>query len=170
MTVSTPPSKGASGNEKSGYVVCDLEEGELFLRGPAHKVYRLKWRKTDKDRRRVLPVGRYSVTGYRVVRRDKKGVPWFISTTSHGYRKLVVRSNREARVRVDPVVLVNVRAEMEAGTLHAQMTINGKRPGRLLRKHPIGLSIYRDGKRIPVGYRFLDRRGQVIARGTFKYG
>ena len=150
------------------------------MRGPHHRVYRLKWNRDEQNRRRALPVGRYSITGYRVVRKDEKGVPWFVSTTSHGFRRIVVRSGEVKRIKIDPAVHVGVKATIHGEQLRAQMMIHGDRPGGggLMAgrhaghhaPHRIGLSIYRAGKRISIGYRALDRQGEVIASGTMQYG
>ncbi len=176
MTISSDTSiSGKSTNSKNtGYVTADVGEGELFLRGPHHRVYRLKWKHNEQDRRRALPVGRYSITGYRLARKDEKGVPWFVSTTSHGFRRLVVRSGEVKRVKIDPTVHVGVKAMIHGEELRAQMMIHGDRPGGLhVGKHAghrIGLSIYRAGKRISIGYRALDGQGEVIDSGTMQYG
>ena len=160
---------------KVGYVTWSLGagspgEGELFLRGPRHQRYRLKWKKADKDRRRALPVGRYTITGYRIVRKDKNDVPWFVSTTSNGYRKLVVKPGEVSRIKIDPAVYLKAEGTLHEGTLRAQMMVNGERHGGLHHRHQVGLSIYRQGKRIPIAYRALDRQGKVVASGTMKYG
>ena len=169
MTISDSSGTSTHGR-KTGYLTADVGEGELFLRDSHHRVYRLKWKRDEQDRRRVLPVGRYSITGYRVARKDKKGVPWFVSTTSHGFRKLVVRSGQVSRIKIDPTVHVGVRAMIHGEQLQAQMMIHGDRPGGLHAGHRIGLSIYRAGKRISIGYRALDGQGGVVASGTMEYG
>ncbi len=148
----------------------DLEEGELFLRGGHHQLYRLAWKSDDRDRRRPLPAGRYTVTGYRIVRQDKKGIPWFVSTTSHGYRHVFVREGEVTPIKIDPTVYLKVRGSMHGGELNAQVMLNGERQGGVHRGHQIGLSIYRGGKRIPIAYRALDRDGRAVASGTLQYG
>ena len=181
MTISSDTSiSGKSTNSKNtGYVTADVGEGELFLRGPHHRVYRLKWKRGEQDQRRALPVGRYSITGYRVARKDEKGVPWFVSTTSHSFRRLVVRSGEVRRVKIDPTVHVGLKAAIHGEQLQAQMMIHGDRPGggHMAGRHAghhalqrIGLPIYRAGKRISIGYRALDGQGEVIASGTMQYG
>ena len=97
-----------------------------------------------------------------------------MSTTSHGFRKLVVRSGEVSRVMIDSAVYVGVRATIHGEQLRSQMTIHGDRPvglhaGRHA-PHRIGLSIYRAGKRISIGYRALDGQGEVIAAGAMQYG
>jgi hypothetical protein len=32
-----------------------------------------------------------------------------------------------------------------------------------------GLSVYRDGKRVPVIYKVFDKKGKVLAQGTMNY-
>ena len=113
-----------------------------------------------------------------MARKDAKGVPWFVSTTSHGFRKLVVRSGKVKRVKIDPAVHVDVRATIHGEQIQARMMLNGDRPGGIIAGriagrhagHRIGLSIYRAGKRISIGYRALDGQGEIIASGTMQYG
>ena len=115
------------------------------------------------------------MTGYRVVRKDRKGTPWFLSTTSPGYRPLVIEGGKEVRVPLDPTVYLTLRSPLVGSTIRAQMCLLGKTganrhgSGRHV-KSQVGLSIYRDGKRLPIGYRVLDQGGRVITSGTMAYG
>ena len=150
-------------------------DGELFLRGPKKKIYRLEWRARDKDRRRALPPGHYTITGYRIARTDEHGKKWFLSATSHGHRKLQVTASKSLRVEIDPRIHLSTSAAAQAGKLRGSMMFSGDsaggRHGNLLKAaRRIGLSIYRSGKRIPISYRVLDNKNTELASGTMKYG
>ena len=147
----------------------------MFLRGSKREVYRLEWKAGDKDRRRPLPPGLYTITGYRLSRQDKHGEKWFLSATSHGHRKLQVASDKPARVEIDPRIHLSTNATARAGKLRGNMMISGDsaggRRGNLLKTpRRIGLSIYRSGKRIPIPYRILDNKKAELASGIMKYG
>jgi len=147
----------------------------LFLKGPQKKVYRLEWKSSDKDRRRALPPGPYTITGYRLARTDEHGKKWFLSATSHGYRKIHVLAGKPLKVEIDPRIHLSTNAEVQAGKLRGSMMISGDRAGGrhgilLKAVRRIGLSIYRSGKRIPIPYRVLDNKNAKLASGTMKYG
>lgn len=147
----------------------------MFLRGPKREVYRLEWKARDKDRRRSLPPGLYTITGYRLSRQDKHGEKWFLSATSHGHRKLQVASDKPARVEIDPRIHLSTSAATQAGKLRGSMMLSGDssggRSGDILKAaRRIGLSIYRSGKRIPIPYRILDNKKAELASGIMKYG
>ena len=127
----------------------------MFLKGPQKKVYRLEWKSSDKDRRRALPPGPYTITGYRLSRQDKHGKEWFLSATSHGHRKLQVSVGKPARIEVDSRIHLSTSATARAGKLRGSMIISGDsaggRHGDILKPtRRIGLSIYRSGKRVPI--------------------
>ena len=133
------------------------------------------WKASDKDRRRALPPGLYTITGYRLSRQDKHGKEWFLSATSHGHRKLQVSAGKPARVEVDPRIHLSMSATAQAGKLRGSMMISGDsaggRHGDILKAvRRIGLSIYRSGKRIPIPYRILDNKNAELASGIMKYG
>ena len=134
------------------------------------------WKASDKDRRRALPPGLYTITGYRLSRQDKHGKEWFLSATSHGHRKLQVSPGKPARVEVDPRIHLSMSATAQAGKLRGSMMLSGDRaggrPGDVLgiNSRRIGLSIYRSGKRIPIPYRILDNKNAELASGIMKYG
>src|SRR5688572_15185986 len=87
------PVASAPGPEaaRAGFLTTNIEEGSLFLKCTAGDHYRLEWPKQPPapaadsapqavpNRRRALPPGDYTLTGYRVVRRDARAVEWFIS-------------------------------------------------------------------------------------------
>ena len=132
-------------------------------------LYRLKWQKGDKDRRRALPAGNYRLTGYRISRTDSSGTPWFVSTTAHK-RRLSVKIGEELRLKIDPAIHINVKAVRCEGKLVGLVSIQGERHGGLFNTHRVGLTIYRDGKRLPARYRATGDDGSVLESGTVAYG
>jgi hypothetical protein len=161
--VATAPGKEATG---VGFLTSCFDEGSLFLASTSGEYYRLEWQNPTlpprPDRRRALPPGEYTLTGYRVLRRDAKGAEWFLSATGPAIRRLVVRGGEEQRVRVDETIRLTGTAHPEGGGVEIQLMIAGEKGS--------GLTLYRDGKRIDIGYRLADARKQELARGALKYG
>jgi hypothetical protein len=169
--VAAPPDNKVAG---AGFVTASFAEGALFLKNAMGEHYRLEWAKEPRtsaagsapkdvaDRRRALPPGEYTLTCYRVVRRDAQGGEWFISATGHHIRRLVVRAGEEQKIQVDETVRVTGRALPKDGEISIQLKIAGE--------HGSGLTIYRDGKRIDIGYRVLDGQSKELGRGTLDYG
>lgn len=176
MRVSASSSKttGKAGRE-TGYVASTIADGELFLRGPENRMYRLEWRSKDEQQRLALPPGHYTITGYRIARTDKQGKKWFLSATSHGHKKIKVTAGKTEKVEIDPRIHLSTTATARSGKIRGSMMISGDNAGgrqRNLLRPPrrIGLSVYRSGKRIPISYRILDNTGAELASGTMKYG
>ncbi len=112
---------------------------------------------------RSLDAGVYTLTGYRLIRRDKRGVTWFISTTApRGIRDLKVVAGKEETMEIDPSIVVDCSARRTKMGLRVTVTISGEIEA--------GLSIYRKGSRIPIVYRVLGKQGQVVATGKMEYG
>lgn len=137
-----------------------FERGALLLRGEDGHVVRLSWeeRGTDADRRRALPAGKYALVGYRLIRADEHGVPWHVSAGGKTIRELELAASSEQGVEIDPAILMapNVKHE-DFG-----VSVQGESGA--------GLTIYKDGKRIPLGYRRLDAHGKPLAEGKINYG
>jgi hypothetical protein len=169
--VTVAPRKEATG---IGFLTASFDEGTLFLKGSTGEHYRLEWpriqrapaadpaRKEVSDRRRALPPGEYTLTGYRVVRRDAKAVEWFLSATAFNLCRLIVRADEEQQVQIGDKIHLTGGAHPDAGRVEIQVMLAGEKGS--------GLSIYRDGKRIEIEYRLLDTQKNELARGTLKYG
>ncbi len=153
-----------------GFITPGFEEGSLLLKNEHGQFFRLAWEKGDlvssdnaaQDRRRALPPAVYTLTGYRIVRRDDKGSVWFVSATAQAIRRLTVSAGEEQKVSVDETILMQCKALPGDGNVTIQMMIQGE--------HHSGLTIYRDGKRIPMQYRMTDAQGKDITSGTMNYG
>lgn len=114
-------------------------------------------------RQRALGAGVYTIIGYRVIRRDKVGRKWFVSATApRGIRKFAVVAGKQKTLAIDELVTIDCSARRTKMGLRILVTVFGEIES--------GLSIYREGRRIPIEYRVLDAAGGVIARGGMEYG
>jgi hypothetical protein len=187
IAVDVPPQEAAgrsrAGRAADGVVTIalpegtELAEGEVFLRGGHHVVYRFSWKAGDNDRCRALPEVTYQVTGYRVARVAKDGTSWRVSTTSPGYRKVAVKAGEATALAIDPTVGFEVESRVEGGKIRGSAAPWGERLAvrdgadlRVGHERRIGLTIYRDGKRIPLAFGVLDKEGKVLETGGLAYG
>lgn len=154
-TVLTP-----SVTARGGTVTAGFERGALIVQAADGKQLRLSWEAPGVTAKSpiTLPDGEYSIRGYRVLATDSSGVPWVLSASGHSLGKFTVTHANNTQVAVDDTVrLVKkwTRSVVSVAVLGEGHT---------------GLSIYRDGKRIPMGYRLLDSSGAVAAEGSMDYG
>lgn len=157
-TVSAPPT-GARDDE--GSVLATFGVGEVFLRRREGGVLRLTWDAPPNDRvdgRRPLSAGTYDLIGYRIVREDEQGVRWHLSGSGRIQRGLVVEAGRVLRLDIAPGVQLRTRRMPRALSVSVQGYRNA------------GVSIYKDGRRIPMGYRLLGFGAAELLSGAMEYG
>lgn len=144
-----------------GVVTSDLKAGSIVLAGPKGDVT-LVWKAGDGDRARMLAPGAYRIRTTRV-EREKKGVHWFLSATARPKEaSRDVKAGGRLRLDVPATVHFNGQVQRRGERLQLGFGVKDDR-GR-------GLSVYRAGKRVPVTYKVLSKRGKVLAQGTMNYG
>ena len=121
----------------------------------------LVWSAKDKDRRRALPAGDYRLRTTRI-EREKDRAWWFLSSTGPAGRKIQVAPRSPTKLTIDDTVVFKGNARLHGNKLQLGFSING--PDKR------GLSVYKNGKRVPVTYKVLNNKGKVIARGQMNYG
>ncbi len=159
-------SAASDSTDDVGIVVPGFDRGSLFLKDEDGRYFRLAWEDDGlvgpRNQRRALPPGRYTLTGYRVIRGDANGDDWFISVTSKDLRPIEVMWNRETLIDPSDTIDVKSRVGWTKDGVGIFMTVQGERSS--------GLTIYRSGKRIPITYSLYDPSGGKIANGDMKYG
>ena len=147
-------------DEELGYVTLTQGIGAVLVKDADGQPWRLSWEADDQgtDRRRGLPPGSYDVTAYRMIDRSREDAEWHISVSGLREWKLEVDAGETAELEVDATV--HMRAGVRRGM--ASMSIVGM--------HGAGLSIYKDGRRIPINFRVIDSQGEVLAKGPMNYG
>ena len=155
----------------------------MFLKNGQGEITRLEWEPMEADagdrgksekrshqpvardggRLRALPAGTYTLTGYRVGREDDQGASWFISVILAHYDKhqITVRPGEISQIEIDPTVAVSCRANA-TGKFIVQAGLQGM--------HQAGLTIYRNGKRIPMGFSITAADGKLLESGGMNYG
>lgn len=146
---------------EKGFVEPGFDSGEVFVK-VSRETYRLVWKKGDKDRRRALPIGEHKITGYRISRTAKDGSRWILSTTSPGYRKVTIQSGKTVKLGIRAVLRCNFNIRGKPGRKRAGMVFLGQ--GRT------GITLYRNGKRIPMAVRLVNRRGRPSQESAMQYG
>lgn len=165
--VTAPPAKN---EEQAGFVKPGFEEGSLLLKNKDGAFFRLVWQNKEDgtpgtvadDLRRALLPGDYTLTGYTIVRRDDQKKEWFLWATGRAIRKLTVRAAEEQQVRVDETIQARFTARSGGDSIQIQVAISGE--------HHSGLSIFREGQRIPIHFHIASAQGHELATGTVEYG
>ncbi|MFT4538032.1 MAG: hypothetical protein ACI841_004836 [Planctomycetota bacterium] len=142
-----------------------LPEGEavLLLRDPSGKSFRLSWDAAEEgdvesDRVRALPAGTYALLTERFVMHSQDGTRWHSSSTKAHGRTLVVEADKE--LVLEPKTAIRVTRGI--GRDMVSMNIQSESGA--------GLSIYKDGIRIPIRFTMTDSAGEVQHRGKMNYG
>ena len=160
--------------EEVGFLTPSFDEGSLLLRDQAGDYVRLDWQKPQRsssdrkdsraeaDRRRPLLPGKYTLTNYRIARRNADGHEWSTSATGRMIRQIEVVAGQEQRVEVKAEIAMNCRARPVREGSDVQVTISGE--------HHAGLTIYRDGQRIPLGFVVRDAEGKELTTSPMRYG
>jgi hypothetical protein len=145
--------------EGFGTVSTNFGQGELFLSNKEGDSYRLSWgaESSKDDQVRALPAGVYDLRTYRIVSRVD-GEDWHLSGSAPSIKKVKVEAGENLLVKLEDTIHMG----SHIGGGRAQMSITGDSGS--------GLSIYRAGKRIPIGYRILNKSGDVVASGDMRYG
>ena len=173
IAVATTPESDAP---PGGDVVCNPFRAngravELLLRSPDQRVYELTWRAGDRDQRRRVPEGTYALLGYRISRRGADGKTWLLSTTANGEFTVPVAEGRTIRPPIDPRIHLRVRVGIQSKHLQVAAKIRGELwPPGLDEPWILGLSIYRDGIRLPLFCRALDANGETVLSSPMSYG
>jgi len=95
--------------------------------------------------------------GYRLLARDTAGVEWQLSAGGPALRELEL-SPGEQTLELDAGVHMSPRIKDSS----LQVGVQGDGGA--------GLTLYRAGKRIPLGYRVLDASGRELESGKIHYG
>ena len=147
----------------AAWVVPSFERGAVLRRAEDGSLVRLSWEgdpsvENAADERRELPAGSYTLVGYRLLARDEQKKTWHVSASAVKGVTLDVRAGRENRLEIEPTIQIVERVQSD-GLNVAVQGMNGA-----------GLSIYKEGKRIPLGFRRLDGQGRALGEGKIQYG
>lgn len=147
----------------AGFVIPNFGQGTVLLKDVDGKFHRLVWADAaEKDRRRALRPGVYAITGYTVTRADSNGKDWHVAGTGRMIGKLKVETGTTQAVKLADAIHLKLQAKRSGDTLLITADVQGE--------HHCGLSIYRDGKRIPLDWRVTGGNQQILASGTIEYG
>lgn len=160
-----PPPRAPGKREGSGRVTMSFAQGTAVLAGPDGEVTLAPDAETSEF---WLPPGKYRVRTTRIVRDN-----WIVSSAGTPEPALVVKDMRKERatqldvpetahLNVDETVRFQCHAKRHGAKLQLGFSINGA--------DRRGLTVYKDGVRVPVTYKVLAKDGEVLAEGTMNYG
>lgn len=130
--------------------------GEALLRDEAGTVWRLLW-SAGTGRTFALPSGSYGWVTYRLVEDA-----WHISATGTPLAKVEVRAGVKATIDAKDGIKVHLRGASTVAGVQAEVHVSGMIGG--------GLSIYRDGRRIPLTCIVIDESGVEVGSAGLNYG
>lgn len=142
-----------------GEVTASFERGALIVQHADGRAFRVTWEGVGDrgSQPRALPVGTYKVRGYRVLADDAAGVPWMLSSSGASLGVFTVAAGKTTAVPSD-------------GTVRLVKQRRGQTVSVAVQGHAhAGLTVYRNGKRIPMGYRLV-AEGKVVDEGPMAYG
>ena len=160
MRFDQPLPKGGPARTEPARVSSNLETGSIILAGPQGDVA-IHWKKSDEHRSRGLPPGTYRLRTVRI-EREQKGVHWFLSATSQPRKPMAFGSGAKVKLEVADTVHFKGKVKRMGRKLQLNFEIHSK-------THQ-GLSVYKNGKRVPVTYKLLSAKGEVLATGKMNYG
>ena len=143
-------------------IVKSRDAGSVVLAGPGGDEACIVWGAGQP--RASIASGRYTVRTTRIERK-KDDEHWFLSSCGPaGHKKQTIKLKRGENT-------------FKLGdTVHFEGMVRGWHGGRLVLGFAIrgadarGLSVYRQDKRVPVTFRVLDRKGNVLSEGPMNYG
>ena len=143
-------------------VKSSIGEGAVILRDEHQREIRLSWdKKGQAGETRALAPGIYTVVGYRAVKKSKDGTEWMITATSANFAKLIVKVGEIATVPVPKKILQSGRLLRHGSNSNVDMALTYGRGG---------VTIYKDGERIPMPFRVVDGSGKTVGTGNIEYG
>ncbi|MBL1150628.1 MAG: hypothetical protein HND42_10520 [Armatimonadetes bacterium] len=151
----TPGASDASGGE----VRAGFDRASVLLRNSDGKFVRLDWESGGGAEKSIhLPPGTYQLRGYRILKKAKDGTDWFISGIPPKPVDVRVEAGKRASLLSEDTITV------------ASRNVGGNLGMEIRGLHHSGVSIYRNGKRIPISYELLDAAGKVVESGRMTYG
>lgn len=128
----------------------------MLLRGGGGAVWRLAWTK-DGPRRFAVPAGDYAWMTYRLIE-----TAWHVSATGTPLGRVAVRPGERAVVSVVDGIALRLRGDLGPRSVRGEVQLGAPEGG--------GLSIYRDGRRIPLTCEVVDAAGRSLGSGPVGYG
>lgn len=136
----------------------DGRAGEAILRDPAGAPLRLRWPAGGEPVRFPLAPGRYRFVTYRVLEAEGG---WHLSATGE-IATVELAAGQTASLVVTRDIHLSVRAPGRSGQVQVQVSVQGERGS--------GLTIYRHGRREPLGWLLVAASGESGASGPLRYG
>jgi hypothetical protein len=143
-----------------GRVSVPFASGALLLKGSDGRVVRASFGESGPSAGSevALPPGEYALVGYRIYRKDSQGKPWILSASGHSIQKVTVQAGQKSELKIPESVQITSR--LRNGQV--QMMVHGIGHA--------GATLYKDGKRIEMGYRVVTPDGRMLRDGKITYG
>ena len=134
----------------------------MILRDSDKNEIRLSWdKKGQSGEVRPLAPGNYTVVGYRFEKRADDGTEWMLTASSMSFAKLTVKPGTVVTVPVPKSISQGGQVSLNGHSANVMMALAFGRGG---------VTIYRDGERIPMPFRLIDPSGKSVGGGNIEYG
>jgi len=146
---------------KTGLLLVDSEDVEMLLVGE-NGLYRI----CGPEREYTLPVGRYMVSSYGLVRRTPDGMFRLTGAGRSGrLSSMVIEEDSTLKLKVGPPLVLKPVIQRQSEALYIGLTATG----RADEEYTVGADL--GGRKLsPPRFRILDERGRVLHQGVFEYG
>ena len=131
----------------------------VLARGVAR--LRVVWPLGGKDVRRELEPGPYKVRSVAMERKVGDAL-WYATLSGPPYKPFVVGDRGVSKLVIDDRLKFKGQAKLDGKVWRLGFTFRSKTGG--------GVTVFKDGKRIAVSYRVLDKDGKLLASGKTNYG
>jgi len=155
--VDAPPAADA---KPEAWIEPSFASGSVVLMS-GDRLVRVVWPLGVTDRRRVIAPGRYSVRELRFEYRDKDA-HWFLSSSGPPFQQVEVAAKGASSLVIPEEITCATRAKRDGDELRFSFGMQA-RQGH-------GVTIFKDGRRVPVSYRLLDKDGKEMGAGKMNYG
>lgn len=148
--------------DEIGFVEVNFSEGSLLLTDSAGSFLRVPWEKTGQGDtpkgKLAVPEGNYTLVSYRILDRSREGEVWHLSATARSIMEIEVQAGEIAKVEIDPTI--HIKQGFKRGMV--SMSVSGMEKA--------GLTIYKNGKRIPMDWKLVAGEDESVADGKINYG
>lgn len=153
-----PTQDSSTADRPVSKVTSNIPRGTVVLAGEGGLV-RLTWKKGQQAH--YLAPGPYRIRNVRIVEKKGKNT-WFLSSTQPRGQVLQVEEGSPLHLRLTRRILFGGKAHWKGRELFLGFGLRDAQ-GR-------GLSIYRNGKRVPIRYELLSADGRRLQSGKMNYG
>ena len=148
-----------------GMVKANVTHGAVVVQSSDGNTYRLSWgedRGISEDGLRALPAGEYSIRGYRLTKKDKKGKPWHFSVSGAAIGKFTLEPGKVHELAIDDRVYLANTAARKKGKINACVGFRGA--------NRAGATLYKGDERVMIQCSLKTVDGKKVDQAAAEFG